>query len=282
LSEAAIAGIGLGASLTGLRPVAEIMFMDFLRLAMDQLVNQAAKTVFMSAGSLHAPLTIRTIHGGGRQTGPQHGQSLEVWLAHVPGLKVVWPSTPRDVKGLLTSAIRDDNPVVVIESLNLWTMRGEVPEGEFLIPIGEAEVKRAGNDVTIIAVGSVVHRALQAAELLDREGVSAEVIDLRTVSPLDRTTIMRSLEKTGRMVVTHDAVEPFGTGAEIAALAAGEGFPYLRAPVQRVAAPFTPVPFSPNLERSYFPQAEQIAAASLRALGEAAGRVRTPDLRGIR
>lgn len=271
ISEAAIAGVALGASMCGLRPVAEIMFMDFIGLAMDQIVNQAAKTAFMSAGSLRAPLTIRTLHGGGRQTGPQHAQSLEAWLAHAPGLKVVWPATPRDVKGLLTAAIRDDNPVIVIESLNLWATRGPVPVDEFVIPIGVAEIKRPGEDATIVSVGSAVHRALQAAETLAAAGISAEVIDIRTVSPLDGRAILESLGKTGHLVVVHDAVRAFGIGAEIAAVAASEGFHSLRAPIERVGAPFVPVPFNPRHEQQYFPQAGAIVSAVHRTLESKTG-----------
>jgi len=261
ISEAAIAGLAVGAALAGLRPVVEIMFLDFIGLAMDQVVNQAAKICYMSGGRLRLPVTIRTLCGAGRNNGPQHSQSLEAWLCHVPGLKVVWPSTPADAKGLLKSAIRDDNPVVVVDSLSLWTSKGPVPDGEITVPIGKAEVRRPGSDATVVAVGSMVPRALAAAERLAVEGIQAEVVDLRTLSPLDRETILASVAKTHRLVVAHDAVKPFGLGAEIAALVAEEALEELDAPVKRVTAPFAPVPFSPSLEGAYYPQAAEIEAA---------------------
>jgi len=229
ISEAAIAGLAVGAALGGLRPVVEIMFLDFIALAMDQVVNQAAKTCYMSAGRLSLPMTIRSLCGAGRNNGPQHSQSLESWLCHVPGLKVVWPSNPADAKGLLKSAIRDDNPVIVIDSLSLWTSKGEVPGGDHVTPIGKAEVKRAGTDVTVVAVGSMVLRALEAAERLSAQRIEAEVIDLRTLSPLDREAILGSVAKTHRLVIAHDAVKPFGFGAEIAAMVAEEALETLDA-----------------------------------------------------
>lgn len=261
ISEAAIVGVGLGAALNGLRPVAEVMFMDFVTLAMDQLVNQSAKMAYMSGGKMSVPLVVRTLCGAGRGTGPQHGQSLEAWLAHVPGLKVVWPSCPTDAKGLLQAAIRDDDPVVFVESLNLWNTREEVPDGDCALPIGKGVVRRAGRDVTVVAWGSAVPRALTAATDLARRGIEAEVLDLRSLSPLDEELVLGSLSRTGRLVVVHDAVAPFGPGAEIAALAASKGFAALKAPVVRVTAPFSPVPFAPELERVYFPQPEAIAGA---------------------
>lgn len=267
ISEAVIAGLAVGAALAGLRPVVEIMFLDFMCLAMDQVVNQAAKVSYMSGGRQRLPLTIRTLCGAGRNNGPQHSQSLEAWLCHVPGLKVVWPSTPADAKGLLKSAIRDDNPVVVIDSLNLWTSKGSVDEGEHLTPIGKAEVRRQGTDATVVTVGSMVPRALAAAERLATEGINAEVIDLRTLSPLDRETILASVAKTHRLVIAHDAVKPFGFGSEIAAMIAEEALEDLDARVQRVAAPWAPVPFSPPLEAAYYPQAPEIQAAVRAVLG---------------
>jgi pyruvate/2-oxoglutarate/acetoin dehydrogenase E1 component len=267
ISEAVIAGLAVGAALAGLRPVVEIMFLDFMCLAMDQVVNQAAKVSYMSGGRQRLPLTIRTLCGAGRNNGPQHSQSLEAWLCHVPGLKVVWPSTPADAKGLLKSAIRDDNPVIVIDSLNLWTSKESVAEGEQLTPIGKAEVRRQGTDATVVAVGSMVPRALAAAEQLATEGINTEVIDLRTLSPLDRETILASVAKTHRLVIAHDAVKPFGFGSEIAAMIAEEALEDLDARVRRVAAPWAPVPFSPPLEAAYYPQAPEIQAAVRAVLG---------------
>jgi acetoin:2,6-dichlorophenolindophenol oxidoreductase subunit beta len=267
ISEAVIAGLAVGAALAGLRPIVEIMFLDFMCLAMDQVVNQAAKVSYMSGGRQRLPLTIRTLCGAGRNNGPQHSQSLEAWLCHVPGLKVVWPSTPADAKGLLKSAIRDDNPVIVIDSLNLWTSKGSVAEGEQLTPIGKAEIRRQGTDATVVAVGSMVPRALAAAERLATEGINTEVIDLRTLSPLDRETILASVAKTHRLVIAHDAVKPFGFGSEIAAMIAEEALEDLDARVRRVSAPWAPVPFSPPLEAAYYPQAPEIQAAVRAVLG---------------
>jgi pyruvate dehydrogenase E1 component beta subunit len=260
ISEAAIAGLGVGAAVNGLRPIVEIMFMDFLTLALDQIVNQAAKQSFMSAGRLRVPLTIRTMCGAGRNAGPQHSQSLEAWLGHVPGLKVVWPSTPGDAKALLKAAIRDDNPVVVIESLTLWTTRGPVGDADALIEIGKAEIKRQGRDVTLVCVGSMVLRALAAAEELSAEGIEVEVLDLRTVSPLDRETILVSVARTHRLAIAHDAVKPFGFGAEVAAIVAEEALNELDAPIRRIAAPWAPVGTAPAQEAAYYPDTAQIKA----------------------
>ena len=261
ISELAIAGLGVGAALAGLRPIVEIMFFDFMGLAMDQILNQAAKMSYMSAGRQRVPMTIRTICGAGRSNGPQHSQSLEAWLGHVPGLKVVWPSTPSDAKGLLKAAVRDDNPVIVVDSLNLWTTKGLVPGGDHVVPIGKADIKRPGTDVTLVTLGSMVHRALEAAERLAAEGIEMEVLDLRSISPLDRDAILESVAKTHRLVIAHDAVKPFGFGAEVAALVAEEALDQLDAPIRRITAPFSPVPFSPVLEQAYFPQAATIEAA---------------------
>lgn len=254
ISEAGFVGAALGAAMTGMRPVVEVMFFDFVTLVMDQLVNQAAKISYMSGGKFQAPMVIRTLSGAGRGTGPQHGQNLEGWLGHVPGLKVVWSSTPEDAKGLLKSAIRDDDPVVVVESLGLWGQRGEVPDEDRLVPIGLGAIRREGEDATVVAWGSTVRRALEAAEQLSEEGIEAEVLDLRTLSPIDEALILSSLRKTGRLVIVHDAVAPFGPGAEVATIAASAGFGSLKAPVTRVAPPFAPVPLTPNLEQAYFPQ----------------------------
>lgn len=268
ISEAAFTGMAAGAAMTGLRPIAEIMFFDFIALAADQLVNHAAKASWVSGGAFSVPMVMRTICGSGRNTGPQHGQNLEAWLAHVPGIKVVWASNPADAKGLLKAAVRDPNPVVAIESLALWSTKGEVPEGEHVVEIGRASVARGGGDVTVVSWGAAVPRALAAAEALAAEhGIEAEVLDLRTLSPLDRDAILASLAKTGRLVVVHDAVGPYGGGAEIAALAASEGFGSLRAPVRRVTAPFGLVPFPPQLEAAFFPQADDVVRAVRDLLG---------------
>lgn len=267
ISEEAIAGLGVGAALAGLRPVVEIMFMDFLGLAIDQIVNQAAKVSYMSGGRQRVPLTIRTMCGSGRNNGPQHSQNLEAWFAHVPGLKVVWASSAADAKGLLKSAIRDDNPVLVIESLSLWTSKDSLGDEEQLTPIGKALVRRSGTDATLVAAGAMVPRALAAAAQLATEGVEVEVIDLRTLSPLDHETVLASVAKTHRLVIAHDAVKPFGYGAEIAAIVAEQALDELDAPIKRVAAPWAPVPFSPVLEAAYYPQAPQIQAAVRSVVG---------------
>jgi pyruvate/2-oxoglutarate/acetoin dehydrogenase E1 component len=269
ISEATLIGLGTGAAMTGLRPIVEIMFFDFLTLASDQLVNHAAKVSSVSGGEFRVPMVMRTMCGAGKNAGPQHGQSLETWVAHIPGLKVVWPSNPADMKGLLKAAVRDDNPVVVIESLALWATKGDVPEGEHVVPIGQAAVPREGDDATLVAWGGAVPRTLAAAEALSADhGISAEVVDLRTLSPLDEQSILSSLAKTGRLVVVHDAVRPYGGGAEIAALAAGEGFGSLKAPVRRVTAPFAHVPFPPQLEKAYYPQLEDVVDAVRETVGE--------------
>jgi pyruvate/2-oxoglutarate/acetoin dehydrogenase E1 component len=268
ISEGALVGMAVGAAMTGLRPIVEIMFLDFLTLASDQLVNHAAKIRSVSAGEFGVPMVLRTISGAGKAAGPQHGQSLESWIAHVPGLKVVMPSNPADMKGLLKAAVRDPDPVVVIESLAVWGMTGEVPDGDHVVPIGEAAVARSGDDVTLVSWGSAVPRTLAGAEVLQAEhGVAAEVLDLRTISPLDTAAILRSLEKTGRIVIVHDAVGPFGGGAEVAAVAASEGFHALRAPIRRVTAPFAPVPLPAHLEEAYYPQAADVVAAVLEVVG---------------
>ena len=273
ISEAALVGLATGAAMTGLRPIIEIMFFDFLTLASDQLVNHAAKVSSASGGRFRVPMVMRTMCGAGRNTGPQHGQSLEAWVAHVPGLKVVWPSNPADMKGLLKAAVRDDNPVVVIESLALWGARGEVPEDDHVVPIGQAAVAREGEDVTIVSWGGAAPRAVAAAEeLAGAHGISAEVVDLRTLSPIDERAILTSVAKTGRLVIVHDAVRPFGGGAEVAAIAAEHGFSSLRAPIRRVAAAWAPVPFPPQLEAAFFPQVADVVEAARASVGELAGR----------
>lgn len=268
ISEATLAGMATGAAMTGLRPIVEIMFFDFITLATDQLVNHAAKVSWVSGGRFEVPMVLRTVCGAGRNSGPQHSQSLEAWLAHIPGIKVVWPSNPADMKGLLKSAVRDPNPVVVIESLALWSSKADVPEGDHVVPIGKARVARAGGDVTVVSWGAAMARALVAAETLAADhGVQAEVVDLRTLSPLDAETVLTSLAKTGRLVIVHDAVGPYGGGAEIAAIAASQGFGSLRAPIRRVTAPFGLVPFPPQLEEAFFPQPDQVVTAALDVVG---------------
>jgi len=277
ISEAAIVGAGIGAAMTGLRPVVEIQFNDFLACAMDQVCNQAAKMRFMMGGQVSVPLVIRAPVGAtGRAA--QHSQSLEAWFMHTPGLKVAFPSTPYDAKGLLKTAIRDDNPVMFFEHKLLYggsspggkakTAVNDLgdafrpaPRGEYLVPFGLADVKRAGSDVTIVATGMVLHKALKAAESLAREGIEAEVIDPRTLVPLDRKTILESVRKTGRLVVASEDVLTCGVASEIAAMVAEEALWHLDAPIRRVAVPDTPIPFAPAMEQAVLPQVETIAAA---------------------
>lgn len=261
ISETAIVGAAIGAAANGLRPIVEIMFMDFIGTCWDQVVNQMAKMRYMFGGQMRLPLVLRTHTGAGLNAGPQHSGSLEAWAVHVPGLKVVMPSTPADMKGLLKAAIRDDNPVIVVENKTLYAMKGEVPAGDHLVPIGRAEVKRTGSDVTVVAVSRMVHEALKAAETLGTEGISVEVLDPRTVSPLDREMLLASVAKTGRLVVAHEAWGPCGIGAEVAAVVAEHGFRSLKAPIRRVTPPFTPVPFSPPMEKFWLPDAGRIAVA---------------------
>jgi pyruvate dehydrogenase E1 component beta subunit len=265
ISESAVAGVAIGAAQAGMRPVVEIMFIDFLTLALDQLVNQAAKAHFMSGGQLTVPLVLRTQGGAGGRAAAQHSQSLEAWLTHIPGLKVVMPSTALDAAGLMASAIADPNPVVFIESKALYFRREEASDDRDdrePIPIGEAHVVRRGADVTIVALGRLVGDALQAAERLAADGIEAEVIDPRTLLPLDVETLAHSLRRTGRAVVAHEAVRFGGFGAELAAALQDAAFDYLEAPIQRVGAPFTPVPLSPSLEDAYRPDADDVYAAA--------------------
>jgi pyruvate dehydrogenase E1 component beta subunit len=261
ISETAIVGAAVGAAANGLRPIVEIMFMDFIGTCWDQIVNQMAKMRYMFGGQVRLPLVLRTHTGAGLNAGPQHSGSLEAWAVHVPGLVVVMPSTPADMKGLLKAAIRDDNPVIVVENKTLYAMKGEVPAGDHLVPIGRAEVKRAGTDVTVVAVSRMVHEALKAAETLAKDGIGIEVLDPRTISPLDREALLASVAKTGRLVVAHEAWGPCGIGAEVAAVVAEHGFRSLKAPIRRVTPPFTPVPFSPPMEKFWLPGADRIAAA---------------------
>ncbi|MGD0713186.1 MAG: alpha-ketoacid dehydrogenase subunit beta [Gaiellaceae bacterium] len=268
ISEAAITGVAIGAAQSGMRPVLEIMFIDFVTLALDQLVNGAAKAHFMSGGQLTVPMVLRTQGGAGHRGAAQHSQSLESWLTHVPGLKVVMPSRPADAAGLLASAIADPNPVVFIENKTLYFRKGEVPEPAERVPIGEAATLRAGGDVTIVALSRLVHEALAAADRLAAEdGIEAEVIDPRTLVPLDLEAIVASVERTGRLVVAHEAVKRGGFGAEIAAQVQEAAFDYLDAPVTRVGAPFAPIPFSAPLEDAYLPGTDTIVAAVRKLLG---------------
>ena len=259
ICESAIVGVAIGAAIRGLRPVVEIMFADFLAVCMDQIVNQLAKMRYMFGGMYKLPVVIRTPCGGGLNAGPQHSQCLEAWFAHVPGLKVVMPATAHDAKGLLKSAIRDDNPVLFIEHKALYALKGEIPEEEYLVPLGKAEVRKAGKDVTVVATSRMVHEALAAANVLSEGGIDVEVIDLRTISPLDKETIFQSVEKTSRLVVAHEAVKAFGVGAEVAAMVCEEMIDRLSAPVARIGAPFVPAPF--NLENLYLPNSDDVVKA---------------------
>jgi acetoin:2,6-dichlorophenolindophenol oxidoreductase subunit beta len=267
ISEAAVCGVAVGAAQSGLRPVVEIMFIDFITLALDQLVNQAAKAHFMSGGQLQAPLVLRTQGGAGQRGAAQHSQSLESWLTHIPGLKVVMPSRAADVGGLLASAIADPNPVVFIENKALYFRREDVRDNSEPISIGRANTLRAGDDVTIVALSRMVGEALAAAERLAEDGIEAEVIDPRTLVPLDVDAIVESVRRTNRLVVAHEAVEHGGFGAEIAAAVQAAAFDDLDAPVERVGAPFAPVPLSPPLEDAYLPGSEDVYRAARATLG---------------
>jgi pyruvate dehydrogenase E1 component beta subunit len=266
LSEAAIAGAAVGAALSGLRPVVEIMFMDFTTLVMDALVNQAAKARFMFGGQRSVPMVVRTPHGGGLGAGPQHSQCLEAWFAHVPGLKVVCPADPTSAYGLLRAAIKDPDPVIVIENKALYALKADVPDIMPEIAIGKAAVVRSGRDITIVSYGAAVRTALDAAELLSAEAVEAEVIDLRSLQPWDEAAVLESLQRTHRLAVVHEAVEAFGIGAEVVARMADVGFDELDGPIVRVGAPFMPVPFSKRLETAYLPSVETVCRAVKRTL----------------
>lgn len=261
ISENTIVGVGVGAAVCGMRPVVDIMFQDFITLAMDQLVNHAAKFYYMYGNQAPVPLVVRTPAGGGRNYGPTHSQSLEAWLIHVPGLKVVAPAFASDAKGLLKAAIRDDNPVVFVESKLLYGTRGEVPDGDYLVPLGEAKVVREGSDVTLVAYSRMTIESLKAAQLLAQAGIEAEVVDLRTLSPLDMDTVAASVEKTGRAVVVCEDCLTGGVSAELSARVMEECFDFLQAPVKRVAGLDTPLPCADNLERLALPDASKIVAA---------------------
>jgi acetoin:2,6-dichlorophenolindophenol oxidoreductase subunit beta len=266
IAENALVGLAVGAAATGLRPVVEIMFMDFLALCLDQILNQAAKMHYMSGGQVTLPLVIRTPGGAGLSAGPQHSQSLEAVLMHVPGLKVVMPATPRDAKGLLKAAIRDPNPVVVIENKALYGQKGAVSAEDFVLPLGRADIKRVGTHVTLIALGQMLSRAIGAAARLSEQEIEVEIVDPMTLSPLDMETIVTSVRKTGHVVIAHEAVRQGGAGAELVARLGEEAFDYLDAPIERIAAPFTPVPYSPDLERHYLPSEDAIFDAVLRTI----------------
>jgi pyruvate/2-oxoglutarate/acetoin dehydrogenase E1 component len=259
ISEAGFTGLAVGAAMTGMRPVVDIMFGDFLALTMDQIANQAAKVHYMSGGKLKVPMVIRTTLGATRRSAAQHSQSLHGWLSHIPGLKVVLASTPYDAKGLLKTAIRDDNPVAFFEDKMMYNLKGPVPAEEYTIPLGVADIKRAGSDITIVATSSMVHVALEAARLLDEIGLSAEVIDPRTTFPLDKQTLIDSAKKTGHALVVDEGYERYGVTAEIASVIADGAFYYLDAPVKRMGAMDVPVPFSPALEDLTVPTAESVA-----------------------
>ena len=269
VSEAAIAGLAVGASTLGLRPVVEIMFFPFITLATDMLVNHACKLRYLSGGKSSFPLTVRVKAGVNFAGGCQHSHNLEAWLAHSPGMKVVFPSTPAEAKGLLLSAIFDPNPVVVVEEMLLYWMQGEVPDGDYRIPIGKARVVIPGKDCTIVTYGGAVYTALEAAKTLSGEGISLEVVDLRSLVPLDRGCLLDSVSKTGRLVVLHDATKFGGFGGEISAIVAEEAFDMLKAPVKRVAAPDIPVPVSPPQERFYKPSSEMVIEAVRSTVGKA-------------
>ena len=267
ISEAAIAGAAVGAALAGLKPVAEIMYMDFVTICLDQIATNAAKMRFMSGGKLKVPFVIRTQYSLGRMHGAQHSQFYPSIFFQVPGLKVVLPSTPYDAKGLLKASIRDDNPVVFVESGALYRTKGIVPEEEYVLPLGKCDIKRNGDDLTIVAVSRVVGEAMAAAAKLEEQGITAEVIDPRTIQPLDSNTIVESVKKTGRLIVASDDVKSGGIGSEIAAIVVEEAFDSLDAPILRVASADMPIPFSPPLEQAYMANAQKIMEAAKRLIG---------------
>src|SRR5437899_3141828 len=269
ISEPGFTGIGVGAAMTGLRPVVDIMFGDFLTLVMDQIVNQAAKIHYMSGGTWKVPMVLRTTMGATRRSAAQHSQSLQAWPSHIPGLRVVLPSTPYDAKGLMKTAIRDDNPVVFFEDKMQYRLKGAVPLEDYAIPFGVADIKRPGTDITIVATSSMVHVALDAAKALEAAGISAEVVDPRTLAPLDAETLIASAQKTGRAIVVDEGYQQFGATAEIAAVIADGAFDYLDAPVKRIGAMNVPVPFSPVLEDQTVPTADSVAAAAKALCGRA-------------
>jgi pyruvate/2-oxoglutarate/acetoin dehydrogenase E1 component len=263
ITEAAFVGTGVGAAIAGMRPVVEMMLVDFALVAMDQILNQAAKTRYMLGGTVTVPLTLRALYGAGTSSGSTHSESLYSLFAHMPGLKVVIPSNPYDAKGLLVSSLRDDDPKVFFEHRLLYSLKGPVPEDPYTVPFGKAEVKRDGEDVTIVATGLMVHRALEAASRLEKEGISAEVIDPRTIVPLDKEAILSSVKRTSRLVVVDEDYERCGFASEVVAIVADEGFDYLLTPVKRVATPNVPMPYSPNLEKHLLPDEAKIVEVVL-------------------
>ncbi len=267
ISEAALVGAGIGAAMQGMRPIVEIMYQDFTTLAMEQIVLQAAKHRYMSGGQVKVPLTIRTQGGAGWSPGAQHAQQLEAWFVHVPGLKVVFPSTPADARGLLWSSIYEDNPVIFFEHRTLYGIKGDVPDGDVDgIELGKARVHREGDDVTVVATGRLVHESLKAAQDAEGDGISVEVLDPRTLQPLDEETLIESVKKTNRCVVAHEAVTRMGWGAEVAALVQEKAFDWLDAPVERVGAKFTPLPFAPVMEQYVVPHAADVLNAVKRTV----------------
>ncbi len=268
ISEMAIVGAGIGAAVAGMRPIVEVMYQDFMTLAMEQLVQQAAKHRYMSGGQIKVPLTIRTQGGAGWSPGAQHAQQVEAWFLHVPGLKVVFPSTPEDGRGLLWASIYDDNPVVFFEHRTLYGLKADVPEEIEGAELGKARVHREGEDVTVIATGRLVHESLAAAKEAEEAGISVEVVDPRTLLPLDEEALVASVKKTNRCVVAHEAVTRMGFGAEVAALVQHQAFDYLDAPVERVGAKFAPIPFAPVMEEFVVPHAEDVLAAVKRTVGK--------------
>jgi pyruvate/2-oxoglutarate/acetoin dehydrogenase E1 component len=262
ISETAIVGAAVGAAMAGMRPVVDMHFADFFGVCMDEVFNQMAKVRYMFGGQTKVPMVIRAPDGLSKSAAAQHSQSVEAWLLHIPGIQVVSPSNPADAKGLLKSAIRSDNPIVYFEHKSIFSIKGEVPDGELLVPIGKARVAREGTDLTMVSYSATLVKCLEAAEILSKEEISTEVIDLRTISPIDKETILTSVAKTGRLLIAHEAVKQGGVGAEISAIVAEEGIGWLDAPIARVAAPFVPIPFSPQIEKLYRIFPEQIAAAA--------------------
>ncbi|HZP73401.1 MAG TPA: alpha-ketoacid dehydrogenase subunit beta [Gaiellaceae bacterium] len=268
IAEMAIVGAGIGAAMAGMRPVVEIMYEDFLTLSLEQIVNQAAKHRYMSGGQLKVPLTIRTQGGAGWSPGAQHAQQLEAWLVHIPGLKVAFPSTPADVRGILWSAIYDDNPTIVFEHRLLYPVKGEVSDELEPVPLGKARVVREGDDVTVIATGPLVHRSLEAAEAAEADGVSVEIVDPRTLQPLDEDALVASVKKTNRAVIAHEAVTRMGFGAEVAAVLQYKAFDWLDAPIERVGSKFAPLAFAPVMEQFVVPNTDDVLAAIKRTVGK--------------
>ncbi|WP_400162429.1 alpha-ketoacid dehydrogenase subunit beta [Brevibacillus sp. TJ4] len=269
ITEAGYVGAAMAAAATGLRPIAELMFNDFIGSCLDQVMNQGAKFRYMFGGKAQVPVTIRTMHGAGFRAAAQHSQSLYAMFTHIPGIKVVVPSTPYDAKGLLLAAIEDNDPVIFFEDKTLYNKMGEVPEGHYTIPLGKADIKRAGSDVTIVAIGKQVHTALEAAELLAKKGIEIEVVDPRSLSPLDEETILSSVAKTNRMIVIDEANPRCSIATDIAALVADKGFDSLDAPIKRITAPHTPVPFSPPLEDLYLPTPKKVIEVVSELIGDA-------------